>query len=360
MSTNPITVVQYELAKALAVKSTPEPEAIDLLQKQATAEGASLSDEAAKSLYGQATVRMQPWQPKTVSNALQGATEEPPWVIKGLLLEQSATLISAQPHSIKSLSWLAASMQAVAQQKVWSHFEAPNVERTLFIETEDPLWLVEARIRGLAEGLALTDSELNGFLYLRPGPFDLVVEEKTLRMVLERHKPDLVVLSTLQNMLGGRNYLQQADMAPVVAAVIRLAEVSPIVLLTHSPWNKKQRRAAGTVTLTANFATTAHYAKVEKGGNTFAHVKVDSKAGSAESDFYLIVDSDGNTDDPASVRSIDYGGKGWPRGSMQQVILEIAEDRPNATPKEIAVEVGGTERYARKVLGKVRKNDDED
>jgi hypothetical protein len=360
VSTNPAGVLDnalQRLAQALVVRGVPQPEAIAHLRKGAESAKQDLSDAAAKSLYDDAVIQMRPWAARTLADAMRSATEEPPWVIKGLLLEESGTLVSAQPHSIKSLSWLAGAMQAVAQKKVWGYFEAPNVECALFVETEDPLWLVEARIRGLAHGLNLNDSELHGFRYLRPGPFDLVEQERTLRTLIHAHSPNFVVLSTLQNLLGNRNYKEQADMAPVAAAVIRLSEESPIVLLTHSPWNKKQRRAAGTVTLSANFATTLHYAKVERSGETFAHVKLDSKAGATEQDFYLKVDSEGDRDDPASVRSIAYGGKGWPKGAKAQAIREIVEDRPDATPKQIAEEVGCTDRHVRDVLEKGKKGE---
>jgi AAA domain len=358
VSANPegaLDIALRRLAQALVVRGIPQAEATARLREEAEKAKKELSDAAAKSLYDEAAIEMRPWMTRTLADALRGATEEPPWVIKGLVMEDSATLVSAQPHSIKSLSWLAGAMQAVAKKKVWDHFEAPNVEQALFIETEDPLWLVEGRVRGLATGLGVRDGDLNGFAYIRPGPFDLVGEEQTLRILFRRHSPDFVVLSTLQNLLGNRNYKEQADMAPVVATIIRLSQEAPIILLTHSPWNKKQRRAAGTVTLSANFATTVHYAKVENEGDTFAHLLLDSKAGSTEQDFYLKVGSDGDRNDPASVRTVAYGGKGWPKGTKTQAILQIAEDNPQATSKEIAEEVGCTDRHVRKVLGKEKE-----
>jgi hypothetical protein len=351
MSANTIDISQQAArhsARNLVVRGVPEREVIEHLRREAGPD--VLSDEVARSLYHDAVAQMRPWTPRTLPDAMRAATQEPPWVIKGLVLEESATLISAQPHSIKSLSWLAAAMQAVGQKKVWGHFDAPQVERAMFIETEDPLWLVEARIRGFAQGLRLTDSPLEGFHYFRPGPFDLVQEEATLGPLIRVYRPNFVVLSTLQNLLGNRNYKEQSDMAPVAAAVIRLSQLSPIVLLTHSPWDKKQRRAAGTVTLSANFTTILHYAKAEKEGDTFAHVKLDSKAGSGETDFHLKVGSEGDRNNPASVRNIVYGGKGWPQAAKEQAIREIAEDRPAATPKEIAEEVGCSDRYVRKIL----------
>ena len=53
-------------------------------------------------------------------------------------------------------------MEAPALHTVWGHFKAPNVTSTLFVETEDPAWLVEARVRGLAKGLGLS-SDTPGF-----------------------------------------------------------------------------------------------------------------------------------------------------------------------------------------------------
>ena len=343
-----------QLACALAVKGTTEAEAIGKIKQAAESHAVTLSDQEAKTLLEHACIEIRPWSARTLTDAVHGETQEPPWVIKGLLLEQSATLVSAQPHSIKSFSWLAAAMQAVAKHKVWGHFECPNVERTLFIETEDPLYLVEARIRGLAAGHQL--EALPGFTYIRRGPFDLVRDEQTLRLIISHYNPDFVVLSTLQNILGGRNLLQQVDMAPVSMALMRLAEASPLIVLTHSPWNPRMRRAAGTVTLPANFATSLHYEKVEKEGSTYAKVTIDSKAGSAETQFHLKVESEGRTDNPSSVRNIVYGS-GWPRGSKTQEILKIVQEDPTIQPKDIAEQVGCSARHVRKVLDVNRKHD---
>jgi hypothetical protein len=92
-------------------------------------------------------------------------------------------------------------------------------------------------------------------------------------------------------------------MQPVMAAMIKLAQLAPLFLVTHSPWDKRQKRAAGTVTQTANFLTAMHYEKKisRKTGETFVHVAVDSKAGALETDFSLKLDIDGSLRDPGSV-----------------------------------------------------------
>src|SRR5258708_38133193 len=94
---------------------------------------------------------------RTLKDALANKPSSPPWVIQDLLLRDSATLVSAHPHSMKSLSLLCACMEAVAKKQVWGHFDASPVTKSLFIETEDPEWMVEARIRGLAEGLETSE-----------------------------------------------------------------------------------------------------------------------------------------------------------------------------------------------------------
>jgi len=296
---------------------------------------------------------------RTFGDAQRGEGGRPPWVIQDLLLAQTATLVSAQPHAMKSLSWLAACIEAVGFHKVWEHFDAPGVEKALFIETEDPPWLVEARIRGIAKGLRIgADNRLPGFHYVCPGPFDLVAEEKELRGLLEKHGPHFAVISTLQNLLNGRSWLKQEEMQPVNAAILRLSRAyCPIVLITHSPWDKTQRRAAGTVTQTANFITTMHYEKVQnrKTGETLAHVLVDTKAGAVEGDFHLKLTTDGDKAVPETVRGITYGGVGWSKGIGKAAVLAAIDDDPEGSPQEIAERSGFGERYVQRIM-KERKS----
>ena len=106
----------------------------------------------------------------------------------------------------------------LAKQQVWGHFAA-SVQRSLFIETEDPPWIVEARIRGLARGLGI--EELPGFYYACVGPFDLVEAREELTKLLRTYAPDFAVLSTLQSLLGGRDWLRQDSMSDVNALVVQ-------------------------------------------------------------------------------------------------------------------------------------------
>lgn len=254
------------------------------------------------------------WDVRTYLDAQRNTVTEAPWKIKELVVEGSATQISAHPHGMKSLSWLNAALESVTTHKVWHHFDASKVERTLYIESEDPEWMVAARIRGIAKGLGLApDKPVPGLHYVCPGPFDLVAEEENLRGLFAKHQPDFVVLSTLQNMLAGRDWLSQKDMQPVNALIVRLSRICPLVVLTHSPWDKKQRRAAGTITQFANFAITMHYDKVKCGdGGTAIHVVVDSKVGASINGFHLKLLTEGDEDDPSSVRGLVYGGAGRP------------------------------------------------
>lgn len=294
------------------------------------------------------------WEVKTYGDAKNSQASGPSWVIRDLLLEQTATLVSAQPHAMKSLSWLEACLEAVTFRSVWTEFNAPDVERTLFIETEDPAWLVEARIRGFAKGLRIDPNDLvPGFHYVCPGPFDLVAQENSLRDLLNKHSPNFAVISTLQNLLNGRSWLKQDEMQPVMAAIIRLSRLCcPLVLITHSPWDKKQRRAAGTVSQAANFVTALHYEKIQnrKTGETFAHVLVDSNAGAVQNDFHLKLTTEGDEADPESVRDIAYGGLGWPKGIGKAAVLAAIEDDSEASAKEIAERTGFGTRYVQQIM----------
>ena len=360
-SSSPDTGVQSE---------TPETPTVDELydEEEEDIPGAELDEDECFSESQMAAVRRimvefeaerqgiaipPDWHVRDFADAYMGDTQ-PPWVIKGYLLGESAALTSAQPHSLKSLSWLYACMEAPLKKKVFDHFDAANVTSSLFIETEDPEWLVKARIRGFAKGLGLSaEDRIPGFHFVCPGPFDLVAFETRLGNLLERYHPSFAVLSTLQNLLEGRDWAKSADMQPVNAAIIRLSrKFCPITVITHSPWDKKAKRAAGTVTQTANFIITTHFEKAinKKTGETFAHVKIDSKAGSVADDFTLKLVTEGPKDDPESVRRILFACEGWPRGLARDAVLaELAQDA-DAPIKEIAERAGVGVRYVQKLL----------
>ena len=293
------------------------------------------------------------WTARGFQDAMKGSQGKPPWVIEDLLLAESATLVSAQPHAMKSLSLLSACLEAVHKKTVWGHFAAPNVDSVLFLETEDPAWMVESRVRGLAHGLGISNEDkLPGFHYACVGPFDFVSTENRIKELIQTHSPKFIVLSTLQNLLNGRDYVRQSEMQPVMAEMLKIAQLAPLILVTHSPWDKRQKRAAGTVTQTANFMTALHYEKkiAPKTGETFVHVTVDSKAGALETDFSLKLDVAGSPRDPGSVRNVVYSGKGWPKGLGKEAILAEIEADPDASAKEIAERTGFTQRYAQKIM----------
>ncbi len=299
--------------------------------------------------------RKTKWQRvQGLQDALTGDHEKPHAVIEGLLMEQSATLVSAQPHNVKSLSWLNACIEAPATHKVFGHFDAKTVDRTLFIETEDPEWLVRERIRGLANGLGLSAEDVPGFKYICPGPFNLVEEARHVAGVLSEYRPNLTVVSTLQNCLGKESLRDDEGMRPTMAAVIQLSRISPIVLLTHSPWNRKQRRAIGTITQVANFMTTLHYEKVTCRNETLIKVWADNKAIGSDPTFTLKVVSDGDTSDPSSVRRVVYLKSGFPKGTGRNAIKEAIQENPDASNEEIADMVGTSSRYVREVRSGAR------
>lgn len=292
------------------------------------------------------------WLARGFQDAMKGSHGRPPWIIEDLLLAESATLVSAQPHAMKSLSLLSACLEAVTKKRVWGHFKA-NVKSVLFLETEDPAWMVESRIRGLAKGLDIdAEDPVSGFHYACVGPFDFLGTENRIEELVKKHAPDFIVLSTLQNLLNGRDYNRQHDMQPIMAAMIKLAQLAPLILVTHSPWDKRQKRAAGSVTQTANFLTALHYEKriARKTGETFVHVSVDSKAGALETDFSLKLQIDGSPRDPGSVRKIEFIGKGWPKGTGKEAILAELEEDPDASPQDIADRTGTSPRYVQKIM----------
>lgn len=285
------------------------------------------------------------WAVRTVNDAFKAKNDTIPWVVENLLLSNTATLVSAQPHAMKSLSWLAACMEAVHRGTIWGHFKCVGVDSTLFIETEDSRQLVEARIRGLARGLGLKEGdELHGFNYARVGPFPLLDNQDRLRKLYATHKPKFVVLSTLQNLLNGVDWNRQEQMQPVLGTIIELSEICPTVLITHSPWDKRQKRAAGTVTQAANFATALHYQKDKDS----VKVSVDCKAGGETTEFWLNLQTEGPRNSPESVRGLTYSNH--PSKTKSQAILDYVKQHPDAKNTDIAESVGCQVRHVQKVL----------
>jgi hypothetical protein len=293
------------------------------------------------------------WEILGLEDAFKDAAA-PPWVIKDLVMSGTVTLVSAHPHGMKSLSWLAACIQAVRTGKVFDRFEAVTLKNVLFIETEDPEWLVKKRIQGLSKGLKLPEGEkLSGFHYTCPGPFELIEERGQMEDLIQQHKLDLIVLSTLQNLLGGRDFKEQKDMADLMAMLVKLARICPIVLLTHSPQDKSQKRAIGTITLGANCATHIHSEKVNKAGSTLVHWTVDSKAGATETDFSLLLNVDLKDEDPvSSVRGLTYVGKGNRGETKEQRILKAIGDNPKASITELTRLANCDESYVRRIQRK--------
>jgi hypothetical protein len=287
------------------------------------------------------TIELHKWKVKTLRDALDSTVIEPPWVVEGLVLGECGTLISAHPKQMKSLSWLQACMEAPALHTVWGHFKAPNVGRALFIETEDPQWLVEARIRGFAKGLGLSPDDVPGFHYVCPGPFDLLRDGKNvIPAVYEVYKPDFMVLSTLQNLIPGRGMGEQKDMGPVMSEVLGFArKLCPTVLITHSPQDPKQRRAAGTVTVAANFVIEGHYAGRGDDGKLI-HVQIHSKAGAGKSNFTLELETEGADDDPSAVRRIVYTGKGDKKQSRSEEAAIVLAAYPDIKVEELMTKTG--------------------
>ena len=303
------------------------------------------------------------WEIKTLSDAFKDA-QTPPWVIEDLVMRGTITLVSAHPHGMKSLSWLAASMEAVHTGKVFRRFEASNLKNVLFIETEDPEWLVKKRIQGLAEGLKLPEgAELKGFHYTCPGPFELVKQQAALERLIEDLKLDLIVLSTLQNVLGKRSWKEQQEMADVMAMLVRVARKCAIVVLTHSPQDRSQKRAIGTITLGANCATHIHYDKSTKGDGTYVHLSVDSKGGAKNTDFSLMLWHDPLEKDPVSgVRGLVYAGEGNRGKTKEEMVKEKIAENPDASAAQIAAMAGCDESYVRKIrkrLSESKGNDKE-
>jgi hypothetical protein len=289
------------------------------------------------------------WKFHDIKEILSEPPKPPPWLIRGLVAQASATSISALPHGMKSFTWLQAAIDAALGRPVWDHFDVTGVKRTLFIETEDAEWMLWQRVHALANGIGVTPADITdaGCFYLGcTGPFDLVKMADKLRNVIRKYKPDFTVLSTLQGLLGERNWNEQGDMGPVNSLLIDIAHnYSPLVSITHSPLNIKLRRPAGSVTQGANFPFQCHFIKRFDNGQTIVDVKVDSKMGNEEdaSKFQLRLCQC----HPDAIRFVYESAAA--ETTKKDIIMAALQGMPNASTNDIAQQFDVGERYVRKL-----------
>jgi hypothetical protein len=106
----------------------------------------------------------------------------------------------------------------------------------------------------------------------------------------------------------------------------------------------------------ANCATHIHYEKSTKGGETFVHLSVDSKAGAGDNDFSLLLLTDPkDSDEVRSIRGLAYAGKGNKGKTKEQKIREAIQKNPNASVAELAEIVGCDESHVRKTQKKMKE-----
>lgn len=283
------------------------------------------------------------WKFKTLEEILSNPPEPmPPWVFHGLVSQGNGTLVSSQPHGMKSYTWLQAAIEGALGKPIWGHFPVAGAKRTLFLETEDPGWLVEQRVTSIANGLSITADDARDagcFTLGMLGPFDLVAAEREIRTRLDEIKPDMCVLSTLQGLLGPRDWKEQKDMAPVNALLVRIsAQHCPTVVITHSPQDKKQKRAAGTVTQAANYPSILHYDKFSTSSGTFARVYLDTKMGTNEKFRIRLVNTI-----PNRVRFM------WSKDTDSDALAHYISEHPDERSQEIADQFGVSLRYVQKL-----------
>lgn len=283
------------------------------------------------------------WKFTTIQEILTNPPDPtPPWVFHSLVSEGSGTLVSSQPHGMKSYTWLQAAIEGALGRPIWGHFPVVKCRRTLFLETEDPSWLINQRVISIANGLGITAGDVKdaGCCVIGAlGPFDLTAAEKEIRGVLDRYKPDMCVLSTLQGLLGGRDWKEQKDMAPVNALLVRLStQHCPMSVITHSPQDKKQKRAAGTITQAANYPNILHYQKCSVESGTFARVYLDSKMGVNEKFRIRLVNSI-----PNKIRFL------WSKDTDTEVLKNYITEHRDEPSDEIAEQFGISVRYVQKL-----------
>lgn len=175
-------------------------------------------------------------------------------------------------------------------------------------------------------------------------------------------KPQVMVLSTLQGLLGKRNLKEQSDMADINAMLVRLAgQYCPIVVITHSPHDPKKKRGYGTVMQDANCGVTIHFERLKHGTGEVIHATVDEKYEYGKFDFTLELDTENTpSKNGQSVvkrpRRVRFQCYGLPKGCGKELVLgKIKADSVAPSVREIAEETGIPKSTVQRIL-QDRKN----
>ena len=265
----------------------------------------------------------------------------PPWIIEGMVAKNCPTLVSSQPHGMKSFSWLQASIEAALGMPIWGQYKAHDVTKTLFLETEDPPWLLDQRVVFIANGSGINPDEISdgGFYRGHLGAFDLVKAEEDIKKQLNLYKPEMCVLSTLQGLLGGRDWKEQVDMYDVNAMIVRLSlEYCPMIVITHSPQDKKLKRAAGTITQAANYPNILHYDKCHSDSGSYSRVFLDSKLGQ-DGKFRIRLNKQSET-------SMRFQ---WECDVDTTELKQFVYEHPQLSVADIALQFDVSDRYVRRI-----------
>ncbi len=138
-------------------------------------------------------------------------------------------------------------------------------------------------------------------------------------------------------------------MGPINAIFVRLSRRCPIVVITHSPWDGRNKRAAGSITQAANFLSLMHFDKTISKGETKIAVTLDCKMGQETETFDLILDTETVPGKKRpELRRVRYAGIHEP--SDKEKILACIKENPAAKATEVAQEVGCSYEYARKTM----------
>jgi AAA domain len=294
----------------------------------------------------------------SLSDAFEEDPEQQHWLIEGILQKDAAAITSGKPHARKSLSWLACAIEAVTKGTCWGQHKVHAVRSVLFLEAEDSKNLLKKRIRGLAKGQAIDHKNLSGdgFFWMRTGRFDLVKRKGQLLDVLDRIKPNLLILSTLQAFVAGRDLNEQKEMSDVMDVIADIvSRYCSVVLITHSPQAKNSKRAIGTITQEANFATILYFEKkAADHGVAVTKVKLDTKDGESR-EFALrlgvrVLGKNGSGQDETEVRTVEV----MPASKAELVRKALADD-PDAPAAVIAQQVGCNPSYVYQIIEAMEK-----
>lgn len=203
-------------------------------------------------------------QVRSYKELITGGVPDITWLVDSLIVQGSRVLLYGDPGSMKT--WLALNLGLhIAAGKPWlGRFSIPEAQRVLYLDEEMGESEVARRVKQLALGLNLGDTELPFHTLSHTGIRFTPEGIATLAESVSRINPRVIIVDTLRRVLVGSEN-DQSDVTAFWRNVIPLIAGGRTVIILHHM--RKTGQAGGG---DAKYRASGHFDLIAGGDSSYA------------------------------------------------------------------------------------------